>query len=686
MAGKVQGRRADGITSGDLIGSDTAKNPPSIEPTSRKSRDDHRPSSLRKPRSGALSADLSLISSCSSSSTRSPVRLPGLRPREDRSSFSSVKEDDCGIAQSFVDSKTSSLVTEAFDDEAFYGNHNHYTDKMATLVALQPPSICCPCGGFRGWKRIRLQGRHMSRSYGDLRQFTGDEHHYLDSGKEPELKTTEAKDEKSVALYPPGKSPLERLPTEIIDQIIPLLALDAPPNDYTPRNIDLISCLLTSRTIHTATLTTLYGRVTIPHSLIFSKFLEHISKYPGLGTIVRRLDFSHFSSVGLGRTRLMNSKIQNVTSATLVKCLELTPWLQEFLVQEHLDDDVDEAVLRKIFCDLPNLRAVDFCASSSSTFRTGFEAVINVENKALPRILPLQRLSLHDCTTLPASTLEVLLPRLPHLTHLDVSHTQITNKALSSIPESARLTHLNLSRCTQLLGEGVVDFLTTHPAAARKTLVYLNLLSDTTRYRLLEQADVEILLPQLPSTLRALNLSGAKIKGAHVPLLQPLTKHLEELSVGYTDLSIEHINSLFIPTASADENEDISMEEANWVPHTLHYLDLTGIPAITARAVFSSSSILLQPTTQPLEVLELGEKIISALRQRTTTSKRLRWVVRECGRRAWYVREPAKDLRTEERDNGKRAWKMGASWWGMRKVPVAKSEVGGLYGHYMFKK
>lgn len=38
-----------------------------------------------------------------------------------------------------------------------------------------------------------------------------------------------------------------------------------------------------------------------------------------------------------------------------------------------------------------------------------------------------------------------------------------------------------------------------------------------------------------------------------------------------------------------------------------------------------------------------------------------------------------------EKDDGGRSWKWGARFWGMRKVPVARAEVGGMYGHYMFK-
>lgn len=78
------------------------------------------------------------------------------------------------------------------------------------------------------------------------------------------------------------------------------------------------------------------------------------------------------------------------------------------------------------------------------------------------------------------------------------------------------------------------------------------------------------------------------------------------------------------------------------------------------------------------------------------------WTVMEAGRRYWLVRDmrgvaggtlPVGDgmrvgSRSEwkKRDEGDRAWKMGAKYWGMRKVPVARMEVGGMYGLYMFKR
>ncbi|KAI4205046.1 MAG: hypothetical protein LQ350_000673 [Teloschistes chrysophthalmus] len=494
---------------------------------------------------------------------------------------------------------------------------------------------------------------------------------------------------KAPKVWGPGEAPLERLPVEVLDEIIAQLAIDTQPSGYSPRNVDLIACLLTSRTIHVATINTLYSHITVPHSSIFSKFLNHVAEYPGLGTIVKRLDLSHFTSIGLGRSRQGNSEVQNMTSRTLLKCLELTPAIQEILLQENLDDDIDEHVLAKVFYGLPKLRAVDFCASSSKPFAESFTSAVTGLIDS-PLNLGIRRLGLHECFTLPSTVFETLLPRLPLLTHLDVSHTRITDRALASIPESASLSHLNLGRCTQISGHGVVDFLTNHPAA--KNLVFLNLSCDIARYRLLWEVDVERLLPALPNTLRSLNLNGAKIRPWHVPLLLPLTKHLEEFSLASADLTMRDINSFFRPASPPSspicETAPVPEPAGPWIPPTLHYLDLSSIPAITQSSLFSTSCILLSSTTAPLDVIELGDKAISSLRECRNTNKRLGWVVKELGRRGWYVRDSnaAGGGNGNGNQGGRRAWKMGAMWWGMRKCPVAWGEVGGLYGHYMFKK
>lgn len=85
--------------------------------------------------------------------------------------------------------------------------------------------------------------------------------------------------------------------------------------------------------------------------------------------------------------------------------------------------------------------------------------------------------------------------------------------------------------------------------------------------------------------------------------------------------------------------------------------------------------------SSPLEVLELGTECLKRVQRSEVAVKRVGWVVKEAGRRAWLVR-----VVDGEKDDGGRDWKWGATYWGMRKCPVARAEVGGMYGHYMFKR
>ncbi|KAK2734236.1 hypothetical protein FQN55_002853 [Onygenales sp. PD_40] len=601
-----------------------------------------------------------------------------------RPSFGSIKEDSSGIAQSFVDTeehRTSSKELPKIDTTA------------VQAPSQDSPEFCCPCGAFLGWKQIRLGGRRMSKSFSDLRLLGNAQSRGFAWETPASPAITPIQEQAPMIQEQPkqtkrGRAPMELLPAEILDQIISYLTVDIPPNGYTPRNVDLISCLLTSRTLHSATLGVLYRHITVPHSIIFSKALNHIRQYPALGTIVRRLDFSHFTSVGLGRTQQMNTEIQNLTSRTLLECLELLTNLKECLLQEHLEDDVNGAVIRKLLSRMPTLRAIDFCGCSSAIFSDGFLSAVT-EDPDFPAILPtLHRVSLHECSGLTPRVFEEILPRLVNVTHLDVCHTQITNSALMSIPESARITHLNISRCTKLTGPEVVKFLTTHPAV-KDTLVYLNVMTDSSRHQLLDEMDIDALLPTLSPTLRSLNLGGAKVRSTNMPILVQLSKHVEELGLSSANLTVGDINSFFSPPQSDDE-EKMASALALWVPSQLRYIDLTKNPHITQAVLLNPKACLLvTPHSSPLDVIELSEKIIAPLRQRSRTSRYGNgWLVRDLGRRGWYVRDPTVggQGKAVEIDDGRRTWKMGARWWGMRKVPVATGEVGGIYGHYMFKK
>lgn len=545
---------------------------------------------------------------------------------------------------------------------------------------LQP--FVCPCDSFKGWKGISLSGRIASKSFGDLKalgsRWEWTSPNVVDDRMDVDFEASQVT-ESIDGSFPAGQSPLELLPMELLSAVIDQLATDIPPNGFTARNIDLMSLLLTSRSMHAATLSTLYAHITLPHSRIFAKFLARVNEHGSLGSIVRRLDFSHFNPTGAGMTARERAETRNLIPETILECLSLVPNLKEFLAQEHIDDDLDSAVIEKLFCGLEKLRAIDFCACSSAKFKNAFHAVIRAEPSPLPSVLPITRLSLHECQVLDASVYDILLPRMPHLTHLDVAHTRISDDALHSIPRTAHLTHLNLSKCGSLSGESVVDFLTNHPAA--KSLVYLNLAMDVKSHEMLSSSEITALLPVLPKSLRSLNLKGSKMGAEHIDLLLPLTKHLEELGLG-RHLTLSHITRLFVPNESAPVEDQLS-----WIPHTLRYIDVSDLSStqLDLSTLFGSSCPVLKSAAHPLEVLEVGAEVMKRLERADTTLKRVGWCVKDAGRRAWLVRVK-REGDVDFQDTGAREWKWGATYWGMRKVAVARADVGGMYGHYMFKK
>ncbi|KAL1842314.1 hypothetical protein VTJ49DRAFT_5595 [Mycothermus thermophilus] len=613
--------------------------------------------------------------------------MPATPDRVSRSSFSSIREHDNAQPQTFSHTKVSSyhLAGDYSSDEAVVDDSDHDADhvEIATKSSgrhahkmiearFQPPvtnpgsrllGYWTPADSFQGWKGIQVKGKFASKSFGDLQIL----HHVFSSPSRPPKRGQNR----------PGEAPIERLPTEILTSIISLLALDVPPNGVTRRNVDLMSLLLTSKTMHIATLSTLYSKITIPHSRIFHKFLTHISAHPNLGTIVRRLDFCHFNPAQLFLTAAERSKARNLTSETLLRCLELTPNLQEFLAQEYIDEDLSTAVLKKLFLGLPQIKALDFCGCTSPKFRDAFVEAID---QNWPKALTVRRLSLHKCLTLPSSVFDILLPRMPHLTHLDVAGTRITDEALASIPVTARLTHLNLAKCTLLTARGIIDFLAKHPAA--RELEFLSLAADARSHQVLDADHVTELLPLLPHTLKSLSLKGSKMDAAHINLLRPLTKHLEELALGRS-LRLQDVNRLFVPDEE-NANDDVAMQ-LDWVPHTLRFLDLSDFwgAELDLAYLCGNTCVLLKSLSEPLEVIEIAEDVARRVRNSSTALQRMGWDISECGSRTWMVKKRG-GAQNASRDDGSRRWKMGAESWGMRKIPVARAEVGGMYGSFMF--
>ena len=466
------------------------------------------------------------------------------------------------------------------------------------------------------------------------------------------------------------------------------LTLDTPPNGVDRRNIDLTNLLVTSKAINSKTIECLYRRVIVPHSRNFLKFHTQLEAYPSRGEWVRRLDFSHFNPVSLFLSASARNASQNLTANTLIRCLNLTPNLQEFLVQDYLDTDINEAVIHKLLTGLPRLVALDMCGCSSNEFRDGFTAILARQaDMAFPETLSIKRLSLHKCLTLPASVYEFLLPKLKHLTHLDLSTTRVTDAALRKIPHTARISHLNLAKCSFLTADGVIDFLANHPAVNQGSLKFLSLGYEASTFQLFECADITRLLPILPQTLKSLTLKGSKMNASHIPQLIGLAKHLEELSLG-RGLSLMDVCTIVVPPKA---NDTVAPIEARG-QRELRFLDLTDMdPDQMPASSLLLDGLLLDKNSLPLEVIEVTDTVYKRVAKSQSALTRLGWRQSEIGSRSWLVRgtqavagRSTVTMGRYQMENGLRPWKMGAQSWGMRKIPVAHAKVGGMYGSYMF--
>ena len=154
-----------------------------------------------------------VVSQAQSPSSSSPSRKAG-----DRSSFVSVKEDDTGVAQTFLDSNTTTLTQTDVGGTVDHDDQAADTTMAATLVMPQPPSFCCPCARFRGWKQVQLRGRWSSRSVGDLRLLGGNDKNIWAWDDQPPASSPSTSRKTAPQTHGPGLSRLEALPTEILGE------------------------------------------------------------------------------------------------------------------------------------------------------------------------------------------------------------------------------------------------------------------------------------------------------------------------------------------------------------------------------------------------------------------------------------------------------------------------------------
>jgi hypothetical protein len=132
--------------------------------------------------------------------------------KEARLSFSSVRENDDGVAQTSTHSNIPSYLQ--VKEEVFNKSPPDEIAKLSFQAPLTQPHsrlhrFWIPADGFRGWKQIPIKGKAASRSYEDLYKLS-----MTWSYPAPPAK-------KVTTTYPVGSSPVERLPSEVLGKLIP---------------------------------------------------------------------------------------------------------------------------------------------------------------------------------------------------------------------------------------------------------------------------------------------------------------------------------------------------------------------------------------------------------------------------------------------------------------------------------
>ncbi|KAH9217846.1 hypothetical protein DL95DRAFT_385971 [Leptodontidium sp. 2 PMI_412] len=354
-----------------------------------------------------------------------------------------------------------------------------------------------------------------------------------------------------------GSSPLERLPTELLNRILLYVAAptrnkgwDIPhalPGDSSSRPSSLLSCLQISHRFHDIALFMMYREPNIrtPKVSSITRFFDTLEQNPELRPLVRTFDITRSALCGYHFTHDKISRLPRLRDLRL-----------------SLSHVKDARMLHKLLFGLPDLESLTLDVSQlnekTQMLRGAFDSLPDELSSSI-RSLKFTDTSGAGGLHIPG-VLEHLLPRMGKLRVLDVSRTCVTVEALSSIASSAKLTHLNIWGCRDLDLDELVTFLTSHPAVKDSLAVLkAGYVADAAP---LSERQINTFLSQAPRTLRSLDLSMSNMGPSNLPHLQKICRQLEELSVGRNleMYDIEHI--LLKPTYEfQDEYRSFPLQE-----------------------------------------------------------------------------------------------------------------------------
>lgn len=186
---------------------------------------------------------------------------PATPEKNGRSSFSSIRENDSDLAQTFTSSKVSSYLQKS-NDAAVYDSSSNSPSPLASPsldmgeVQFLPPVThpnsrlhggWYPATSFKGWKQINVKGKTASRSFSDLQAL-----HMAWS--------TPPAAPKSKDKYFGGRAPMERLPLELLGERAnaPFFGKQVMPDQQQDPSSSSSSSTSRRRTVPRAAMSTLW--------------------------------------------------------------------------------------------------------------------------------------------------------------------------------------------------------------------------------------------------------------------------------------------------------------------------------------------------------------------------------------------------------------------------------------------
>jgi hypothetical protein len=269
------------------------------------------------------------------------------------------------------------------------------------------------------------------------------------------------------------------------------------------------------------------------------RLLRSIDLEPSLAPLIRTLDFTELQGVG--------------APWVIPRSLTVLPRLRSLHLQLLDLKQLNDQDIQRIFFGMPDLETLVIKTSCSKTYPACLAEIlrtlepVNTNTFSNIRSLTCRARSEYIQSWTAADHVDFVdvdvfsnfLPRFPKLQVLDLAYTSVNPRSLLKMNPDARLQLLRITNCENNDTSMLAQFLATHPAVSSSLVVL-----DVT-YIGFSPQDTSMVLAGLPLTLRSLNLSSSTMAANHVPQLQKLCRHLEELSVGY-GLTMDHVEAIMI--------------------------------------------------------------------------------------------------------------------------------------------